>query len=135
VKLNQQNIFVRFILRTIDVIVTLWLYQGIGVSRRWDEEPFKKADKSEWRHGCFFVAILPVALVTFMRTLELIPNTFYNSGYATVLLWAGFVILVSIAVFVSIKITPKIHLSVSIPIAVITWPVCLWYAVNHWVLK
>jgi hypothetical protein len=105
----------------------------------WNEEPFQKAAKSEWRHGCFYVAIMPVVFVAFMRICALIPNSvansFFNSGYATILLWAGFVVVVFVGGFALIKITPKIPLSVSIPIGVVTWPLCMWYAVAHWVMK
>jgi len=65
-KLNQQNKFVRFILRTIDVLVATL---GHGYAPRrvcWDEEPFQKATEAEKRFGGLFMAIWPIAL--FLRT-------------------------------------------------------------------
>jgi hypothetical protein len=49
-------------------------------------ELFQKAERWEWRYGCFFVAIFPVFMVIGPIICEKIPdslaNTFFNSGYA-----------------------------------------------------
>jgi hypothetical protein len=70
-------------------------------------------------------------MVIGMTICEKVPdtaaNSFFNSGYAGILLWAGFIIFVSAAVFSLIKFGQKIPLSVSIPMAAVTWTICAWY--------
>jgi hypothetical protein len=99
-------------------------------------EPFQKAERWEWRIGCLFVAILPAFMVIGVTICEKIPdsvaNSFFNTGFAPVLLWAGFVIFVSVGVFSLFKFGQKIPLSVSIPIATVTWPICAWYFIAQY---
>jgi hypothetical protein len=55
----QKNILKRFLLRTIDVVVSY----RCGGPVRWDKEPFQKATPTEWRMGWCFMAFLPVGMV------------------------------------------------------------------------
>ena len=66
-KLNQQNKFVRFILRAVDVCV------GFAMPRpvRWKDEPFRKATGREWRLGWFFVAFFPI--FSFLSEYSIVP--------------------------------------------------------------
>jgi hypothetical protein len=56
VKFNQHNKFVRFILRTIDVLVSF----RSGRIVRWDEDPFQKSSETQKRVSGLFMALFPI---------------------------------------------------------------------------
>jgi hypothetical protein len=127
VRHSQQNVFVRFILRTIDVLVSLYF----GRSTRWGEEPFRKATQAERRVGGLFMALWPMSMLIFMRCSKpfggWVDSMMYGH-HSIIWLYLAFIGVVCFAIFIALKIAPKISLAVSIPTAAIMWPVLLWYA-------
>jgi len=68
VKLNQQNIFVRFILRTLDVITSLLAgYWNV----KWDQDPYRKATEAQKRVSGLFMALFPIAFLIFSENNKL----------------------------------------------------------------
>jgi hypothetical protein len=64
--LNQHNKFVRFILRTIDVLVSF----RSGRIVRWDEEPFQKSSEAQKRVGGLFMALFPICFFDFSKECQ-----------------------------------------------------------------
>src|SRR5690348_3943057 len=110
-KLNQQNKFVRFILRAVDVCV------GFAMPRpvRWKDEPFRKATGREWRLGWFFVAFFPIFLVIFATNKSI--HSFIDSAerHSVIWLYVGFIGTALLGVLVLFKIAPKVPVQISIP--------------------
>jgi hypothetical protein len=128
VKLNQQNIFVRFILRAMDVLVTLLLYQGVNTSRRLDRESFQKATEAQKRIGGLFMALWPIFLLVGISSAK----SFWGwMDSHIVWQYAAFIGIACFGVFIAFKVAPKIPLYVSIPIAVIMWPILGWFVWKH----
>ena len=55
----KRNIFVRFILRAVDVFAAFYLGRPV----RWNEEPFRRASPSEKRMGAFFMVLFPAGMM------------------------------------------------------------------------
>jgi len=122
-KLNQQNKFVRFILRAIDIIITTEMYRRPQM----DKNPFQKATEEQKRTGGFFVAFLPVFAALFFGWIGLcVVMTERFGQYSLIPLCLVFLGATYYVIYISIKIAPKIPLSISVPIAVITWSVFAW---------
>jgi len=128
VKLNQHNKFIRFILRTIDVVVSF----RTGRRIRWDEEPFKKSSESQRRVGGLFMALFPISFLIFLKNAKLVDSWVASMLRSSVAwLYLGFIGVACFAVFIAFKIAPKIPLIISVPIAVLAWPTVLWFAWTH----
>ena len=127
-KLNQQNIFVRFILRTIDVVVSF----RTGRRVRWDEEPFQKSSEAQKRVGGLFMALFPISFLILSENIKLV-DSWMDSILRNSVAWlyVGFIGGVCFALLIAFKVAPKIPLIVSVPIAVVAWPVFLWFAWTH----
>jgi hypothetical protein len=123
--LNQHNKFVRFILRTIDVLVSF----RSGRIVRWDEEPFQKSSEAQKRVGGLFMALFPICFLIFLKNAKLVDSwvdSILRSSVAW--LYLGFIGGVCLALLIAFKVAPKIPLIVSVPIAFVAWPVFLWFA-------
>jgi hypothetical protein len=128
VKLNQQNIFVRFILRTIDVIVSL----RSGRIVRWDKEPYQKATQTQKRVGGLFMALFPILFLIFLQNIKLFDSWINSMLHNSVAwLYLAFIGGVCFALLIAFKVAPKTPLIVSVPIAVVAWPLFLWFACSH----
>jgi hypothetical protein len=128
VKLNQHNKFVRFILRTIDVLVSF----RSGRIVRWDEEPFQKSSEAQKRVGGLFMALFPILFLIFLMNAKLVDSwvdSILRSSVAW--LYLGFIGGVCFALLIAFKVAPKIPLIISVPIAVVAWPIFLWFAWTH----
>jgi hypothetical protein len=69
-KLDQHNIFVRFILRTIDVVVSF----RTGRRVHWDEEPFQKASETQKRVGGLFMALFPISFLILLENIKFVDS-------------------------------------------------------------
>jgi hypothetical protein len=125
VKLNQHNKFVRFILRTIDVVVSL----RSGRIVRWNEDPFQKATETQKRISGLFMAIFPISFLIFLKNDKAVDSCVELMLRSSVAwLYLCFIGGVCFALLIAFKIAPKIPLIISVPIAVVAWPVFLWFA-------
>ena len=128
-KSARQNIFVRSLLRVIDICVAI--YSGRSV--HWKEEPFRKTTGTQWRTGWLFVACLPIFMLVF--TCNNSVNSFIehtgNGGHSIAWLYAGFIGIVLVGGLLWIKIGPKIPLYFSIPTAITAWIYCIWLLGFH----
>jgi hypothetical protein len=124
-KINQHNIFVRFILRMIDVMVSF----RSGRIVRWDEEPYQKSTETQKRIGGLFMALFPISFLILFKNIRLV-DSWMNSLLRSSVAWLyfGFIGGVCFALFIALKVAPKIPLLVSVPIALVAWPVFLWFA-------
>jgi uncharacterized protein YacL len=128
VKLNQHNKFVRFILRTIDVLVSF----RSGRIVRWDEEPFQKSSEVQKRVGGLFMALFPISFLIFLKNAKLVDSWVDSMLRSSVAwLYLGFIGGVCFALLIAFKFASKIPLIISVPIAVVAWPVFLWFAWTH----
>ena len=124
-KLNQQNIFVRFILRIIDVVVSF----RSGRIVRWDEEPYQKSSEAQRRVGGLFMALFPISFLIFLKNLKVVDSCVDSMLRSSVAwLYLCFIGGVCFALLIAFKIAPKIPLIISVPIAVVAWPAFLWFA-------
>ena len=128
VNLNQHNIFVRFILRTIDVAISF----RSGRRVRWDEEPYQKSSEAQRRVGGLFMALLPILSLIFIKNAKLVDSWVDSMLRSSVAwLYLGFIGGVCVALLIAFKVAPKIPLFLSVPIAVVAWPVLLWIGWTH----
>jgi len=127
-KLNQHNKFVRFILRTIDVLVSF----RSGRIIRWGEEPFQKSSEAQKRVGALFMALFPISSLILLKNNKLVDSWVDSMLHSSVAwLYLAFVGGVCFALFIAFKVAPKIPLIASVPIAFVAWPVFLWFAWTH----
>ena len=129
-KLNQQNIFVRFILRTLDVIVALLA----GGRIHWDRDPYPKATEAQKRVSGLFMALFPIAYLIFSENEKLFESWMDSMMYghrSIIWLYLGVAGMVCFAFVVGSKVAPKIPLFISVPIAIMAWPIFLWCAWKH----
>jgi multidrug transporter EmrE-like cation transporter len=96
------------------------------ISRILSGEPFEKATKFDYRFCFFAFATLPIFVPIGAWLLEKIPNSIQNGRYFGIWLGIGFVFIVTIGVFIFPKIARRTPLFVSIPVAIIAWPVYAW---------
>jgi hypothetical protein len=129
-RLNQQNKFARVILRVIDVCVSFYDYRLV----RWDKKPFRKATQGEWRYGSLFMAFIPIFFLIFlenMKSFDAVVNSTIDGRHSLVWLYLGVFILVGGIGGALFAIAPKTPLYVSVPIAVVMWPVLGWFFWTH----
>jgi quinol-cytochrome oxidoreductase complex cytochrome b subunit len=123
-RFNQQNGFVRFVLRTIDVLISFRTMRTV----RWDQDPFQKSNKGKWRSGWIFLATVPIFMVIFTTNSSI--HSFIDSvterRRSVVWFYMAFIGFVLLGVFGWIKIGPKIPLYISIPAAIVAWFYCVW---------
>ena len=103
-------------------------------SIRLNDEPFQKATQTEKRVGGCFMALWPLVL-TFATIHtksfdQMIDSMIYGRHWMG-WFYLGYMALIGNAVFFAIKIAPKIPLSVSIPIALVSWPILAWVVWTH----
>jgi len=124
-KLNQHNKSVRFIMRTIDVLVSF----RSGRIVHWDKEPFQKATQTQKRIGGLFMALFPISFLILLRNVKLVDSWVDSMLHSSVAwLYLAFISGVCFALLIAFKVAPKIPLIVSVPIAFVAWPVFLWFA-------
>lgn len=127
-KLNQHNKFVRFILRAIDVLVSF----RSGRIVRWNEEPLQKSSEAEKRFGGLFMALFPICVLIFLKNDTLVDSWIDSMLKSSVAwLYLAFIGGVCIALLIAFKVAPKIPLIMSVPFAVVAWPIVLWFAWTH----
>jgi hypothetical protein len=127
-KPKQQNKFVRFILRTIDVVIAF----RFGRRVRWKEKPFRKATNFELRVGWFSVAFFPM-LFLLMAAFDKPVDSFavYAEHHSVLWLYAGFMAMGLFMVFCLVYIGPKVPLYFSIPVAIVASIYCVWLLGFH----
>lgn len=126
-KSHQQNAVLRTILRAVDVIVSMFL----GLSIRWDKEPFRKATRIDWRVGWFFVACFPICMLAFGGNPSFPSILDVADRYSTIWLYVGFIGFAMIGAAVLMKIGPKVPLYLSIPVALTAWIYTVWLVGFH----
>ena len=129
-KLNQQNKFVRFILRTIDLITAFY---GHGIRRiRWDQDPYQKADLSQKRAAALFMALSPIFFLIFFgrrKSFDSWVDSMMYGRHSIIWFYLAFIGTVCFALVIGYKVAPKIPLFVSIPMAIMAWVIfisCGW---------
>jgi hypothetical protein len=122
----QKNKFMRFILRAIDVAISIRRHRRV----RWDQDPFQKATPTDRRQGWFFMALLPIGMtvVQFKTFNSLVDSLIHRS---VVWLWLAVVLVICVGVLAWFNVGPKVPLFVSIPLAAVMWPVCIWLGTHH----
>ncbi len=124
-KWNQRNFFVRFILRTLDVFVCLYLRRPV----RWNKEPFQKATLAEKRYGAVFMAMFPAAMTAVIlggHSLNTWIDLMISGRHSIVWFYAIVISLFVCGGVILIFLGPKVPLFISIPAALAAWLVCLW---------
>jgi hypothetical protein len=128
-KPNQQNQFVRFVLRAIDVCVALYMPRPV----HWKDEPFRKATGFEWRLGWFAVAFYPIFMLAFAtnNTVGSFMESAADGRHSVIWLYVGFIGIALISIWIWFKVGPKTPLYISIPTAVTAWIYCIWLLGFH----
>ena len=131
-KLNQHNKFVRFILRAVDLIAAFYSRRLSQV--RWDQDPYQKATKSQKRESALFIALFPIAGLFFFGNLKYFDSwvdSMIYGHHSIIWFYLAFTGIVCLAVFFFPVIAQKIPLFISVPPAIVAWPIFLWYGWNH----
>jgi hypothetical protein len=129
VKRHSQNKFLRGFLRTIDVLMAI----RFGRSVRWDKEPFQKATKAQSLYGGLFMAVLPIFFLIFMgnyKSFDAALNSMIAGRHSIIWLYVGTFVLVGGIGGLLFVIAPKTPLFVSVPIAIVMWPILGWFIWN-----
>jgi hypothetical protein len=126
---NQQNKFIRFILRSIDLFVSLYLHRSV----HWEREPFQKASPAQWRAGWLFVACLPIPflVVSYSHSIGSFLDHAGDANHSILWLYVALIGFALIEIFVWFKIGPKVPLYFSIPTAIGEWIYCIWLLGFH----
>jgi hypothetical protein len=99
---------------------------------RWDKEPYQKATLTQKRVGGLFMALFPISFLILFQNINFFDswlNSMLNSSIAW--LYLAFIGMVCFALLIAFKVAPKIPLLVSVPIALVAWPLFLWFAYSH----
>lgn len=127
-KSNQQNKVVRFILRTIDIMLP-----RVSPRVHWNADPFQNATKRKKRFGGLFMAVLPAFVALFFGWLSLSMTIAEKHGrFSLILLYVALLCVSYYVIAVSLRIAPKTPLSVSVPIAIVTWASVAWMIWKTW---
>jgi len=96
---------------------------------RWDEEPYQKSTETPKRIGGLFMAIFPISFLILLKNIKLVDSWMDSILRSSVAwLYLGFIGGVCFALLIAFKVAPKIPLVVSVPVALVAWPVFLWFA-------
>src|SRR5579864_4064065 len=116
----QQNKFVRFVLRAIDICVALYIPRRI----HWEREPFQKATATQWRVGWFCVAWAPIIMLVFGCSHSI--HSFLDTAEAHSIVWLylAFIAFGLITVLCIVKVGPIIPLYISVPTGLTAWIIC-----------
>jgi magnesium-transporting ATPase (P-type) len=131
VKLNQQNIFVRFILRTIDVIAS---FLGGYWHVKWNQDPYRKATEAQKRESALFMVFCPIAFLVLFGNRKYFDSWVDSMMYghhSIIWFYLAFIGIVCLAVFIMPKIAQKIPLFISVPVAVAMWLIFGWFSWTH----
>jgi hypothetical protein len=103
-------------------------------SIRLDDEPFRKATETEKRVGGCFMALWPLFLAFMMSHTEsfgaMVDSMMYGHHWMG-WFYLGSIVLLGSGVFFAIKVAPKVPLFISIPIAIVSWPILAWVVWTH----
>ena len=129
-KLPLAKRFWRSILQMIDFFCSIYFRWGF----RPNDEPFRRATKSEKRVGGCFMALLPAFFAVVMTHTQSFDAMVDSMMYGHVWMgwfYLGFIAVVGGGVWFAIKVAPKIPLYVSVPVAMVTWPILAWFLWRH----
>lgn len=75
------------------------------------------------------MALLPISFLIFLTNAKLV-DSWMESMLRSSVAWLYLIFIggVCFALLIAFKVAPKIPLIVSVPIAVVAWPVLLWFA-------
>lgn len=133
-KLNQQNKTVRFVLRAIDVIVATFGHGRLPRRIRWNEDPFQKATEEEKHYAGLFMAFIPIFFLVFfanMKSFGSWVDSMMYGHHSIVWLYLSAFILIGGIGGILFAVGPKTPLFVSVPVAVVMWPILLWFVWKH----
>jgi hypothetical protein len=128
-KLDQQNTLIRFVLRAIDIFASAYLGRAV----HWDKDPLQKATKPEMRCSFFFMALFPPFMWVSMKHSKFLEKgaDFVTIGHHSIIwLCAVFGITVGFAVLAIWMIGQRIPVFISAPIALIGWPLIIWWGLH-----
>ncbi|HSY74906.1 MAG TPA: hypothetical protein VK810_05505, partial [Dongiaceae bacterium] len=92
-----------------------------------DKDPFQKATGEQKRIGGFFMAVFPIFAAIFFGWISLCVVVAEHYGrFSLILLYIVLLCVTYYSVAVSIKVAPKIPLSVSVPISIVSWSPIAW---------
>jgi len=80
------------------------------------------------------MALWPISLLILVSHTEAFGrwvDSMMYGRHSMIWFYLAFIGIVCFGIFIAFKIAPKIPLFVSIPIAVIMWPIFLWFAWMH----
>lgn len=124
--MNQQNKFVRFILRVMDVLAAGYILRRV----HWDKDPYQKATEPEKSSGGLFMVLFPIGFYILLKntkSLDAWMNSMMYGRHSIAWLYVAWIGVACLGVFIMLKIGPKIPLFISVPIAVVAWPTFLWW--------
>jgi hypothetical protein len=126
-KLDQNNGFVRFILRAIDLFVGLYIPRRV----RWEEQPFQKATRWEKRFGGLFMVIIPaifLCVAAGLKDFDRALDSMMYGHHSIIWLYVGFFVFAGAMLGIVLVVGPKIPLFVTVPVAILMWAILAWYA-------
>ena len=80
------------------------------------------------------MALWPVSLLIFFgngKTFDGWVDSMMYGRHSIIWLYLAIISVVCVALVIGFKVAPKIPLAVSIPVAVVMWPLFLWFAWTH----
>jgi hypothetical protein len=128
-QLNQQNRFIRTILRVIDVLISFYA----GGRTHWNQDPYQPADKTQWRLGWFLVMGVPIVMLIFVNNSSIgsFLDSTTNGQRSMVWLYIFLIGSVMACAICWLMIGPKVPLFISVPIAIVAWILCAWFLGFH----
>ena len=84
------------------------------------------------------MALWPICLLIFFENMKFFDSWVDSMMYgrhSIIWLYLGFIGAVCFALILAFKVAPKIPLFISVPIAVVVWPIFGWFAWKHFILK
>jgi hypothetical protein len=78
------------------------------------------------------MALFPICFLIFLDNAKFFDSWINSMLHRSVAwLYLAFIGGVCFALFIAFKVAPKIPLFVSVPTAVVAWPLFLWFAYSH----
>jgi hypothetical protein len=109
----------------IEIFLGFYLFRNFNTKGK----PFRKTTTTEKRVGGCFMVIFPSLMILISRhTKSLNPmlDFLMYGHYPIILLYIGYIALITVGVFFAIFVAPKIPLFVSASLAVISWTAIIW---------
>jgi hypothetical protein len=109
----------------VEIFLGTYLWRRVNTNG----EPFRKATTTEKRVGGCFMVLFPSAMILIAckaKSLDPLINFLMYGHYPLILLYVGYIALITAVVLFAIFVAPKIPLFVSAPLAVISWAAIIW---------